>query len=123
MSKKKKLTSARVKLLKHRRKMEMRRYRKKNPEVTEKYNKVSRRKRKIFVDELKNNPCSDCRKSYPPHVMDFDHVRGVKVQAVSALLRQTNDLERVRAEISKCDLVCSNCHRERTWKRKLKEIN
>jgi hypothetical protein len=26
-------------------------------------------------------------------------------------------IETLKAEIAKCDLVCANCHRLRTWKR------
>jgi len=48
--------------------------------------------------------------------MDFDHVRGKKLKAVGQLLT-SRSLAVVIAEIAKCDLVCANCHRERTyWK-------
>lgn len=66
-----------------------------------------------IVSELKLSPCMDCGIVYPPYVMDFDHVRGVKVRNVSnygGFSSPTKLLE----EIDKCDLVCSNCHRIRT---------
>lgn len=31
-----------------------------------------------FVNKLKNKPCVDCEKIYPPWVMDFDHKIGYK---------------------------------------------
>lgn len=44
--------------------------------------------------------------------MDFDHVRGVKRQGLSRL--HGYSIEAILTEISKCDLVCANCHRKRT---------
>ena len=59
----------------------------------------------------------DCKQNYMPFVMDFDHVRGVKEHDVSELVRRCASIDRVKREIEKCDLVCSNCHRIRTWQR------
>lgn len=59
----------------------------------------------------------DCGESYPYYVMDFDHREGEhKVQIVS-ILANRGTLKQVREEIAKCDVVCSNCHRIRTFKR------
>lgn len=63
---------------------------------------------------LKDEPCMDCGVKYPPWVMQFDHLRD-KVNSVSKmkLLRH----ETIVAEIEKCDLVCANCHADRSYKR------
>jgi len=53
--------------------------------------------------------------------MDFDHVRGVKAIDVS-LLRYQNP-EYVKAEAAKCEVVCSNCHRARTYARRVKQVS
>lgn len=66
-----------------------------------------------YVASLKTNPCTDCNQSFPPECMDFDHVRGVKLAMVSRTPRK-----HLEAEIAKCDLVCANCHRIRTRKRR-----
>jgi hypothetical protein len=58
-------------------------------------------------------PCADCGDCFPYYVMDFDHL-GDKSFAISRYKTVTNSLERVREEIAKCELVCSNCHRVRT---------
>jgi pyruvate-formate lyase-activating enzyme len=51
-------------------------------------------------------------------VMEFDHRPGeAKVSHVANMLRDGIGKARILVEISKCDLVCSNCHRIRTWKR------
>lgn len=68
-----------------------------------------------FINTFKNEPCADCGNSYPPYVMDFDHVRGDKIANIGEM--GTYSLETILAEIAKCDLVCSNCHRIRTHNR------
>jgi hypothetical protein len=67
------------------------------------------------LNEFKKGPCTDCNVQYPPYVMDFDHVRGEKIFNVARM--KGHSLEALKAEIAKCDLVCSNCHRERTQSR------
>jgi hypothetical protein len=65
----------------------------------------------------KDRPCADCHIKYPFYVMDFDHVpeRGVKLFNISTF--HQGQVEKLKAEIAKCDVVCANCHRERTWGR------
>ena len=82
----------------------------------------SRARRKImnlYVDELKRKPCTDCKNTFHPYVMDFDHVRGVKVKCISRMRGNRTEQE-ILEEVAKCDLVCSNCHRMRTLRRGLK---
>jgi len=47
--------------------------------------------------------------------MDFDHVRGVKLFNVGMMTSRSFEL--IDAEIAKCEIVCSNCHRIRTKQR------
>lgn len=69
-----------------------------------------------LVNSFKDGPCMDCGVRYPPYVMDFDHRNPTeKYKAVSRLINDGN-ANRILEEIKKCDLVCSNCHRERTYK-------
>ena len=70
-----------------------------------------------FIFTLKLQPCTDCKKSFHPCVMDFDHVRGKKLFVISDGLRDAITRTRLRAELDKCDLVCANCHRLRTYRR------
>lgn len=69
-----------------------------------------------YVLNLKKEPCMDCGNCYPSLAMDFDHVRGKK-ETLSELIGRNCSLNVVKEEIKKCDLVCSNCHRERTYER------
>lgn len=64
----------------------------------------------------------DCGKIYPPWVMDFDHREGMeKIGSISSLaIHNTSSFLNIKKEIEKCDLVCSNCHRDRTHTRLVK---
>ena len=82
--------------------------------------KVNRRRReqgKSYVDDLKRAPCTDCGASYPPYVMDFDHVRGDKSLNLARLRNGRLAWSRLIAELEKCEIVCANCHRIRTHMR------
>lgn len=72
--------------------------------------------RKILV-EAKNKPCADCGVQYPYYVMQFDHLDGddKEFNIGGAWLRY--GFQRILDEIAKCDVVCANCHAERTHQR------
>ena len=70
-----------------------------------------------FIKELKAQPCTDCGNSYPYYVMDFDHSVGEKTMVVSLMAHRGWSKERILEEVDKCELVCANCHRERTHRR------
>lgn len=78
---------------------------------------VGRRKKWIDTNFKIGKPCSDCGVCYPPYVMDFDHLPGTNKQfgIGSGVLR--NGKKKLALEISKCELVCANCHRERSHRR------
>jgi hypothetical protein len=78
-------------------------------------NKRNYKKLREVLDGYKQSPCHDCGRSYPPYVMDFHHRdRKTKIAKVSAMVYK-GSLKLLLEEISKCDLVCANCHRERTF--------
>ena len=88
-----------------------------NPDLYRARNRRARHRMTAWVATLKVGPCTDCKKSYPPCVMDFDHKSGKKVANISAMALQCLSKETILREIAKCDLVCANCHRLRTCKR------
>jgi hypothetical protein len=72
-----------------------------------------------MIREAKSKPCADCGQAFPYFVMDFDHRPGeVKVFVISQFTKSHKSQKAVKAEIAKCDVVCANCHRIRTHKRK-----
>ncbi len=78
---------------------------------------VYRKSTKEFLNIIKNKPCLDCGKSFPPYVMDFDHKEGEKKEKeVARMVAGGWSLKNIQKEINKCDLVCANCHRIRTYK-------
>lgn len=72
-----------------------------------------------LILEQKKKPCIDCKIQYHPWQMDFDHVRGKKVCNVSEMRR--SPLKVLGKEIAKCEVVCANCHRQRTYQRRQHE--
>lgn len=82
----------------------------------------SKRDQKLheIILPFKNNPCTDCGVKYHPCAMDFDHVNPkIKVASISQLSKWRNKIEELLLEIKKCELVCANCHRVRTYNRSL----
>lgn len=61
--------------------------------------------------------CIDCLGIFPFYVLDFDHAYGRKVSNIGQMIDYFS-IEDILKEVSKCDIVCSNCHRERTHRRK-----
>ena len=59
---------------------------------------------------LVGKSCIDCGMSNVV-CLDYDHVRGTKYKSVSRMKGQSQ--KRILAEIAKCDVRCSNCHRIR----------
>jgi hypothetical protein len=77
--------------------------------------KVNKERNRIFIDELKDRPCVDCGGIFPPCAMDFDHVADNKERNIAAMVGSSQRL--ILEEVAKCELVCANCHRVRTWMR------
>ncbi len=67
--------------------------------------------------------CCDCHTSYDEVVLEFDHVpgRGKKLfeigQCRDKVSLDGQPSQKLLDEVDKCDLVCCNCHSERTFQR------
>ena len=64
---------------------------------------------------LCEHPCVDCGEG-DPVVLEFDHLRD-KVANVSKMANLSRPWAAILEEISKCEVVCANCHRRRTAER------
>lgn len=62
-----------------------------------------------------STPCFDCGEHYPFYVMDYDHTEDNKKAGIAGMLNYKWEI--IQAEIAKCELVCANCHRKRTYLR------
>ena len=77
----------------------------------------ARRLKLDFVRAIKNKPCADCGIKYPPYVMDFDHQNSDdKIVDVARAVNKNWSLKKIKKEVAKCEVVCANCHRIRTYK-------
>lgn len=73
-------------------------------------------KRQDHVRTLKEAyPCIDCGLYYPHWIMQYDHLDPSTKEADISKLVSSGSIKRIDEEISKCDLVCANCHITRTW--------
>lgn len=66
----------------------------------------------------KDKPCVDCGVSFHHAAMDFDHTGTDKKAGIAVLAARGASVVSLLSEIAKCDLVCANCHRIRTYKRR-----
>ena len=78
---------------------------------------ISARYRDEVREYKESNPCVDCGNKFHFSAMDFDHVNDDKHKGVAILVNQ-GSRKQIWEEIEKCELVCSNCHRVRTFNRK-----
>jgi hypothetical protein len=86
--------------------------------------KALRRKKdiRLWLNSIKQStPCKDCNTNYPYYVMDFDHIRD-KSEEINRLINSCS-MRKLRAEIAKCEVVCANCHRKRTYDRLINRTN
>ncbi len=74
----------------------------------------------LLLDRLKSNPCTDCKQQLNPWQMDFDHLKDKKFEIGMARIKGYA-IKSVLEELKKCELVCANCHRNRTYYRRRKE--
>jgi len=76
----------------------------------------ARAKLRAIVDVAKQIPCKDCGVQYPPYVMTFDHLGDKKFNVADL---GGVSIDALKAEIAKCQVVCANCHAERTHRRRI----
>jgi len=83
---------------------------------------VARRRRAVeteiikrILQYLRSHPCVDCGETNPV-LLEFDHVRGRKLNVICKLIRRGFAWDKIEAEIAKCDVRCCRCHRLKTAK-------
>ena len=78
----------------------------------------ARDRNKDYIRSVKERSiCADCKQSYHYSQMDFDHVDGKKKHNLARYANSAVSIKTIKEEISKCEVVCANCHRYRTWER------
>lgn len=81
-----------------------------------KANRENRAIRRKYLFEYKSNhPCVLCNFD-DPRCLDFHHRESEdKDTELSTAVARCWSFDRINAEIAKCDVVCSNCHRIIHW--------
>ncbi len=78
--------------------------------------------RDFLYGYLSAHPCVDCGEK-DIRTLEFDHVRGVKRTEIATLLKHGYSVGIVKKEIEKCQVVCANCHKKRTYKGSWRDRN
>jgi hypothetical protein len=86
--------------------------------MTYQHVKQARNKKRIALQALKEGQgCSQCGESFPHYCLDWHHVdRTDKLFSISLVVRDNISWKRVNDEITKCILLCKNCHAIIEWK-------
>jgi len=59
--------------------------------------------------------CAKCGNK-DPRVLDYDHIDGKdKIENISRMAGQTTSMKSLKVEIRKCQVMCANCHRIKTF--------
>lgn len=85
----------------------------------EKYAANVRRRRKEyrdwFIDIRKSSVCEKCSENHIA-VLDFHHKNGTsKEGTIARMVSSMEPKKKILAEISKCIVLCANCHRKLHW--------
>lgn len=75
-------------------------------------------KARKIINIIKDAPCGDCGDKIEWYQMEFDHI-GPKTNTICNMVNRCEDIEIILLEISQCELVCGNCHKERTYLRRM----
>ena len=72
------------------------------------------RNRELYRQSKEGKPCARCGGVFPQVVMDYDHLDPkTKRMCVAQMLGYS--WADIQSEINKCELLCSNCHRIKTY--------
>src|SRR5437868_3145496 len=66
---------------------------------------LAKRNVRLVFEYLRQHPCVDCGES-DPVVLEFDHVRGDKKNALADIIQRYSGWATILAEIDKCEVRC-----------------
>lgn len=76
------------------------------------------RKTQLVRDFKVSKGCADCGYDKHPSALEFDHLPGTEKLFNIGEKVASYAIERIWAEIAKCEVVCANCHAIRTAARR-----
>lgn len=97
-------------------------YAKNHYENNKKYyrTKADKRQKELrkIINEAKNKPCTDCKEQYNQWQLTFDHLpEFTKKFNISSAKAESVSISTLLNELAKCEVVCANCHANRTHSR------
>jgi len=76
---------------------------------------IRRAKLSAWLKQYKHNlACIDCKESHPA-CLDFHHLNE-KNNTIANMISEGYAIKSIQAEISKCIILCRNCHAKRHYK-------
>lgn len=101
-------------------------WKQKNYQNKKEYFLARQRKRrecfKRILEVAKNKPCIDCGHIFQTCAMDLHHRNPEEKIRDVANLQNFSSEKKLREEIDKCDVICSNCHRVRSYKEQVEKL-
>lgn len=86
-------------------------------EKQDKANDRAKNVKKFLADYKLQKGCVDCGYNKHHSALDFDHLADKSFNVCFA-----KSISQAKEEIKKCEVVCSNCHRIRTYNRLSKNV-
>lgn len=87
-----------------------------NPEIQRQaVRRIQNGKRAEYRQFKESMPCTDCGLTFPYFVTEFHHRDPATKRFIIGNRSASFGSALVTAEIAKCDLLCANCHRIRTY--------
>ena len=71
-----------------------------------------------LLEQLRDVPCADCGLHFAWYVMQFDHRDSSQKNYTVTRMIGRAGRAKILEEAAKCDIVCANCHRDRTYRRR-----
>ncbi len=77
-----------------------------------------RREQMDVLIRLRQMPCMSCSGTFPVCAMEFDHREGTQKSGFVSRMAGNVTIRKLLEEVAKCDIVCTNCHRDRSFRRR-----
>jgi len=87
-------------------------YKQRNRKKASDWQREKGRKNKLLAIQYFNNQCNDCKLTFHPVVYDFHHLDPTKKEFTFTQIAGRK-WENIIPELSKCIMLCANCHRLR----------
>ena len=85
-------------------------------QLKQRANYLRRRRTQMDVlNRIRGLPCANCRGSFAACSMEFDHRDAPRKIGVLSRMAGRVSIALLLEEIAKCDIVCANCHRDRSF--------